>query len=235
MKLKCADFSVYSSLFSQRRLALKQQQQFYQTSLLKKANAGIQGSDSGISMTSQDVQDMVELLKLPFDMPKLRRKTQTILHQRPQSLPTRNTIFHPPPQLHRPTALPSKSSPNSNSDNCPDAWPGPKPGQESTLSSTAAPGGKPDNYHYQICDNNSGNAELLPEPQQHETASSDTTGAPDPPPGFADDNNRFYLTEDDMASDQPKLSLSSSALSGKIKFKHDQNPRKTCSKRNDFA
>ena len=69
----------------QRRLAvqhqqkLKQQQQKnYQSSLLKKANA-IQGSDSGISMSSQDVQDMVELLQLPFDMPKLRRKTQHIL------------------------------------------------------------------------------------------------------------------------------------------------------------
>ena len=45
----------------------------------------ISGSDSGISMSSQDVQDMVELLKLPFDMPKLRRKTQHIL--RPASMP----------------------------------------------------------------------------------------------------------------------------------------------------
>ena len=36
----------------------------------------IKGSDSGISMTSQDVQDMFDLLQqqLPFDMPKLRRK-----------------------------------------------------------------------------------------------------------------------------------------------------------------
>ena len=69
----------------QRRLAVQQQQKLkqqqqknYQSSLLKKANA-IQGSDSGISMSSQDVQDMVELLQLPFDMPKLRRKTQHIL------------------------------------------------------------------------------------------------------------------------------------------------------------
>ena len=69
----------------QRRLAVQhqqkmkqQQQKNYQSSLLKKADA-IQGSDSGISMSSQDVQDMVELLQLPFDMPKLRRKTQHIL------------------------------------------------------------------------------------------------------------------------------------------------------------
>ena len=39
-------------------------------------NHEIKGSDSGISMTSQDVQDMFDLLQqqLPFDMPKLRRK-----------------------------------------------------------------------------------------------------------------------------------------------------------------
>ena len=56
----------------QRRLAVQhqqkmkqQQQKNYQSSLLKKADA-IQGSDSGISMSSQDVQDMVELLQLPF-------------------------------------------------------------------------------------------------------------------------------------------------------------------------
>ena len=70
----------------------KLQQRMIQHNLkqLKKANSGIQGSDSGISMSSQDVQDMVELLKLPFDMPKLRRKTQHIL--RPQSLPGQELI-----------------------------------------------------------------------------------------------------------------------------------------------
>ena len=55
------------------------------------SSAMLKGSDSGISMTSQDVQDMFDLLgqQLPFDMPKLRRKTQQILQSsRPNSMPT---------------------------------------------------------------------------------------------------------------------------------------------------
>ena len=68
--------------FAMPKLQRKLMQKQYYTHSAKNS---IQGSDSGISMSSQDVQDMVELLKLPFDMPKLRRKTQHIL--RPASMP----------------------------------------------------------------------------------------------------------------------------------------------------
>ena len=87
----------------QRRLAQQSSQQhnnskqdpvkYYQNSLLKRANSGIQGSDSGISMSSQDVELIHDLLKLPFDMPKLRRKTQHIL-ARPQSMPIQQDQHH---------------------------------------------------------------------------------------------------------------------------------------------
>jgi len=38
------------------------------------------GSDSGISMTSQDVQEIKDLLNVPWDMPKLRKRTQHIFN-----------------------------------------------------------------------------------------------------------------------------------------------------------
>lgn len=56
----------------------------------------LQGSDSGISLDSQDLKDMKELLNVPWDMPKLRKKTQqsNFLSSRPQSMnmepPSRN-------------------------------------------------------------------------------------------------------------------------------------------------
>ena len=37
---------------------------------------GLRGSDSGISMTSQQEQEIRELLNVPWDMPKLRKKTE---------------------------------------------------------------------------------------------------------------------------------------------------------------
>ena len=72
----------------------------------------IKGSDSGISMTSQDVQDMYDLLQqqLPFDMPKLRRKTQQMLSSsnsacstRPNSMP----MFQPQREI---SGFPSKQT-----------------------------------------------------------------------------------------------------------------------------
>ena len=226
----------------QRRLAVQQQQklrqtqqvqpkqhQYYQTSsLLKKANnqaGNIQGSDSGISMSSQDVQDMVELLQLPFDMPKLRRKTQHILG-RPQSMPTtsssnttsisnnapnvvvaRNTVENY--QHHSMSSgvnhdhfqqnnfnnqLQHQQPPSSAASE----WPGPKP-------SDVTSGSTMDNFHFtnsinNRTRNNSGSTEQLPHPA--------------PPPGFADDNNQFYLTEETSDMNNP-AGLSSSMGSGK--------------------
>ena len=40
------------------------------------AEVGLRGSDSGISMTSQQEQEIRELLNVPWDMPKLRKKTE---------------------------------------------------------------------------------------------------------------------------------------------------------------
>ena len=37
---------------------------------------GLRGSDSGISMTSQQEQEIRDLLNVPWDMPKLRKKTE---------------------------------------------------------------------------------------------------------------------------------------------------------------
>ena len=40
------------------------------------AEVGLRGSDSGISMTSQQEQEIRDLLNVPWDMPKLRKKTE---------------------------------------------------------------------------------------------------------------------------------------------------------------
>ena len=40
------------------------------------SEVGLRGSDSGISMTSQQEQEIRELLNVPWDMPKLRKKTE---------------------------------------------------------------------------------------------------------------------------------------------------------------
>ena len=78
-----------------------------------------------------------------------------------------------------------------------EAWPCPKPSDVSTGSTM-------DNYKFQVCDNasktsvgghvldESGNATA-------ETENPHPLAAP-PPPGFADENNQFYFTEDDMES-----------------------------------
>uniref|UniRef100_A0A0K2UWR2 SH2 domain-containing protein n=1 Tax=Lepeophtheirus salmonis TaxID=72036 RepID=A0A0K2UWR2_LEPSM len=62
----------------------------------------IQGSDSGISMTSTDLKD---LLNVPWDMPKLRRKT-SVAGDRPVSLPNDNAKILPP------ATTPSTSNPS---------------------------------------------------------------------------------------------------------------------------
>jgi hypothetical protein len=65
---------------------------------------GLRGSDSGISMTSQE-QEMRELLNVPWDMPKLRKKTEHMQllkssSTRPTSMPA-STCF----ALNRPATM----------------------------------------------------------------------------------------------------------------------------------
>lgn len=190
----------------QRRLVEQQQkhEQYYQTSLLKRANSGIQGSDSGISMSSQDVQDMVELLQLPFDMPKLRRKTQHIL-SRPQSMPTTDnkTVSDSEAKVHHDLQQEDyRPASESNLE-----WPGPKP--DITNGSTM------DNYQYQatyrVAPTNFGGV-LRSRPSGNFGAVVPT---PPPPPGFADDNNQFYLTENNSEADMTTAGINPTM--GKIK------------------
>ena len=58
---------------------------------------GLRGSDSGISMTSQQEQEIRELLNVPWDMPKLRKKTEQMLlrssSSRPNSMPAGSNAF----------------------------------------------------------------------------------------------------------------------------------------------
>ena len=165
----------------QRKLMQKQYYHHHSSS----AKNSIQGSDSGISMSSQDVQDMVELLKLPFDMPKLRRKTQHIL--RPASMPINDIAM-----LRGQDKYLSASMNN-------EAWPCPKPSDVSTGSTM-------DNYRFQICDNNVNRNNDSTFLNQSGSAAAETeiphpaALPPPPPPGFADENNQFYLTEDEMES-----------------------------------
>ena len=178
----------------QRKLMQKQYYHHHSSS----AKNSIQGSDSGISMSSQDVQDMVELLKLPFDMPKLRRKTQHIL--RPASMPINDIAM-----LRGQDKYLSASMNN-------ESWPCPKPSDVSTGSTM-------DNYQFQVCDNNVRNNDArtaLAATRSVTTQLLDESGSaaevaeteiphpavppPPPPPGFADENNQFYLTEDEMES-----------------------------------
>ena len=60
---------------------------------------GLRGSDSGISMTSQQEQEIRELLNVPWDMPKLRKKTEQMLlkssSSRPNSMPASSNAFLP--------------------------------------------------------------------------------------------------------------------------------------------
>ena len=164
----------------QRKLMQSSKQYYHQS------KTSIQGSDSGISMSSQDVQDMVELLKLPFDMPKLRRKTQHIL-LRPASMPINDIALRGQDKY--------LSASISN-----EAWPCPKPSDVSTGSTMT------DNYQFQVCDNSApAQQQLLDESGNAEPAADQTEILPvkvNPPPGFADENNQFYLTEDDMESTQ---------------------------------
>lgn len=174
------------------------QKQYYHHHHSSSAKNSIQGSDSGISMSSQDVQDMVELLKLPFDMPKLRRKTQHIL--RPASMPINDIAL-----LRGQDKYLSASMNN-------ESWPCPKPSDVSTGSTM-------DNYQFQVCDNNVRNNDArtaLAATRSVTTQLLDESGSaaevaeteiphpavppPPPPPGFADENNQFYLTEDEMES-----------------------------------
>ena len=182
---------------------------YYQNSLLKRANSGIQGSDSGISMSSQDVQDMVELLKLPFDMPKLRRKTQHIL-SRPQSMPSSSDQHKIPLKLNDYQNNETTSSDlRSSASDLPiphDAltqipWPGPKPSETGSTMSNFQYHHQSHSSHddnWQFNENISGNAE-----QQTTITTTNSVGvehqilAPNigPPPGFSDENNQFYLEE----------------------------------------
>lgn len=165
----------------QRKLMQKQYYHHHSSS----AKNSIQGSDSGISMSSQDVQDMVELLKLPFDMPKLRRKTQHIL--RPASMPINDIAM-----LRGQDKYLSASMNN-------EAWPCPKPSDVSTGSTM-------DNYRFQVCDNNVNRNNDSTFLNESGSAAAETeiphpaAPPPPPPPGFADENNQFYLTEDEMES-----------------------------------
>ena len=68
----------------------------------------LRGSDSGISMASQDVQEIKDLLNVPWDMPKLRKRTEIQQRQqqagwaasgmgtRPLSVPTSFNMLQPP-------------------------------------------------------------------------------------------------------------------------------------------
>ena len=172
---------------------------YYQNSLLKRANSGIQGSDSGISMSSQDVQDMVELLKLPFDMPKLRRKTQHIL-SRPQSMPSSSDQHKIPLKLNDYQNNETDQLRSSASD-VQIPWPGPKPSETGSTMSNFQYHHQSHSSHddnWQFNENISGNAD-----QQTITTTNSVVGvehqilAPNigPPPGFSDENNQFYLEE----------------------------------------
>ncbi len=194
----------------QRRMIqqkLRHEQQYYQSRLCKRAsnnnenaNSNIQGSDSGISMSSQDVQDMVELLKLPFDMPKLRRKTQHIL--RPQSLPQPQTTSTSAVrnETFQRLSFVQPHQPAEATEPHPEAWPGPKPS-----SCTGSTIGQADNFKFRLLDGQNLNKVdkklTLPGNSAENVSAENSVGGsntelPAPPPGFADDNNQFYLTED---------------------------------------
>ena len=210
----------------QRRLAQQSSQQhnnskqdpvkYYQNSLLKRANSGIQGSDSGISMSSQDVQDMVELLKLPFDMPKLRRKTQHIL-ARPHSMPIQQDQHHQhqqhgggaPSIEHFQENISNSASNLQKHDIKETSWPGPKPTETGSTMDNYHHYSSSSNENWQFNENPSGNIDdeedFSEKPPSCFSAKSTTTEnhaaeaeedslAP-PPPGFSDENNQFYLTE----------------------------------------
>ena len=181
---------------------------YYQNSLLKRANSGIQGSDSGISMSSQDVQDMVELLKLPFDMPKLRRKTQHIL-SRPQSMPSSSDQHKIPLKLNDYQNNETTSSDlRSSASDLPiphDAltqipWPGPKPSETGSTMSNFQYHHQSHSSHddnWQFNENISGNAEQQTITTTNSVGVEHQILAPNigPPPGFSDENNQFYLEE----------------------------------------
>ena len=186
---------------------------YYQNSLLKRANSGIQGSDSGISMSSQDVQDMVELLKLPFDMPKLRRKTQHIL-ARPQSMPTQQDQnlrqIENYQDIHNSASNLQKTVNNDQQT----SWPGPKPSET---------GSTMDNYRYhnnwQFNENTSGSTEETSTNQGHIVDQAETveSNIAPPPPGFSDENNQFYLTETtETTSSAEDMEATPSFIKGKL-------------------
>ncbi len=224
----------------QRRLIQQQQRQQRHTNLIsnkKNSFEGIQGSDSGISMSSQDVQDMVELLQLPFDMPKLRRKTQHIL-ARPQSMPTTEQDQNKP-NRKQPDLLDFRSSEGNVG---PEGWPGPG-GPDNAPAGSTMSALNMDNYQYQQQQqqppqatqtyletrlDDPDNSQWLTTASQNKTASgtisdedesyaSDIANVsnvgcgkssaksiiPPPPPGFADENNQFYLTE--PVQDSPQV------------------------------
>lgn len=117
----------------QRRLQQRRQQQLTLTDNFFRgsASSGIQGSDSGISMSSQiQDQDMAELLQLPFDMPKLRRRKQQFF-SRPHSVPNSSQEASAPGSRARPSLVMDdqycSSSSSIQSCQMPLAWPGPKP------------------------------------------------------------------------------------------------------------
>ena len=213
----------------QRRLAQQSSQQhhhkqdpvkYYQNSLLKRANSGIQGSDSGISMSSQDVELIHDLLKLPFDMPKLRRKTQHIL-ARPHSMPIQQDQHHHQQQRggeapsieHFQENISNSASNLQKHDIQETSWPGPKPTETGSTMDNYQHYSSSSNKNWQFNEMPSGNIDADQEDFSAEKAPACFSGfsakpknnttteveeedslAP-PPPGFSDENNQFYLTE----------------------------------------
>ena len=160
-------------------------------------------------MSSQDVQDMVELLKLPFDMPKLRRKTQHIL-SRPQSMPSSQIPLKLNDYQNNETSCSDDQLRSSASDlpiphdaiTAQIPWPGPKPSETGSTMSNFQ-------YHHQKRrhdDNWQFNENISDNAEDHSTTITTTNSAAvelehqilaplGPPPGFSDENNQFYLEE----------------------------------------
>ena len=171
-----------------RKLHQQQEQQ-------RRKTLDLQGSDSGISIASQDLKEISELLNVPWSMPKLRKRAQNLLttdnNNRPQSM------LLPQPQIQNPseeeeprpvsTPITSTAIETTNNDKVEEC------GFPSAASNEAPP------------------TERLSLPVAYEPGSSPH---PPPPPGFEDEfylheNNRasFPLTGNHAKKERPKMTL----------------------------
>ena len=133
----------------------------------------LRGSNSGISMASQDVaQEMRDLLNVPWDMPKLRKRTQQQERQQQPMFtdaPAANAFGG---RHHRPHSMPVCPFPSS-ADN---------------------QNAKEESEERQSENNDlDGTPPSLPPPQSGNKELVLSLNAPPPPPGFEDSEDEYYL------------------------------------------